>query len=98
MAPLDRRAHPRAHLQLQPGVPGLYEGAEYCPRGKHRPTYDSKMRSLGRAFEQVNSEELTKRFYDWVSPIDDFTHQTVNDANGMADVFRVRVRVRSPIA
>ncbi len=61
-----------------PGIPGLYEGAKYCPTGLYRPTYNSKMRSLGSPFEQVNEEQLIKRVYfliasalDAVSPAED---------------------------
>jgi outer membrane biosynthesis protein TonB len=52
------------------GVAGLYEGARYCPSGMYRPTYDSKMRSLYRPFEQINTEAHVLRIHDWVSPID----------------------------
>jgi hypothetical protein len=52
------------------GVVGLYQGARYCTSGLYRPTYDSKMRSLDRPYEQVNTEQLVKRIYNWVSPID----------------------------
>ncbi|TAK12161.1 MAG: hypothetical protein EPO35_11630 [Acidobacteria bacterium] len=55
------------------GIPGLYEGAKYCPAGLYRPTNDSKMRSLGRPFEQINSEQLILRYYNFVSPIDAVT-------------------------
>ena len=54
-------------------VPGLYEGAKYCPTGVYRPTYNSKMRSLGVPFDQINEEQLVKRTYNWVSPIDSST-------------------------
>ena len=57
-------------LSAQPGVPGLYQGGKYCVVGMYRPTFDSKMRSLGRPFEQINTEQLTKRIYNFVSPID----------------------------
>jgi hypothetical protein len=50
--------------------PGLYESAKYCDTGLFRPTYDSKMRSLNQPFEQINSEQLVKRVYNWASPID----------------------------
>jgi hypothetical protein len=52
------------------GVPGLYEGAGYCDAGLFRPTSASKMRFLGFPYEQVNSEQLIKRVYNLVSPID----------------------------
>ncbi len=53
-----------------PGLPGLYEGARYCDTGLYRPTYNSKMRSLGPPYEQINTEQLVKRVYNWASPID----------------------------
>ena len=55
------------------GLPGLYEEAKYCFTGLYRPTYDSKMRSLDRPFEQINNEQLVKRFYNWAAPIDAIT-------------------------
>ena len=72
------------------GVPGLYAGADYCPQGKYRPTYDSKMRSLDRPFEQINSEALTKHLYDFVSPIDEVVRRTVWDGKSSAEVLTVR--------
>jgi hypothetical protein len=53
-----------------PGLPGLYTGARYCPSGLFRPTFNSKMRSLGQPYEQINAEQLVKRIYNLVSPID----------------------------
>ncbi|GEM_PF-2096391 len=53
-----------------PGVPGLYEGALYCPLGLYRPTYRSKMNALGFPYEQINVEQLIKRIYNFVSPFD----------------------------
>src|SRR5678815_1139409 len=52
------------------GVPGLYEGAVYCDTGLYRPTFGSKMRFLGRPYEQINTEQLIRRIYNFVSPID----------------------------
>jgi hypothetical protein len=52
------------------GVPGLYEGALYCDNGYHRPTFNSKMRSLNRPFEQINTEQHIRRIYNFVSPLD----------------------------
>jgi hypothetical protein len=54
----------------QPGLVGLYEGARYCTTGLYRPTFNSKMRNLGQSFEQVNSEQLVRRIYNTVSPVD----------------------------
>ena len=53
-----------------PGVVSAYEGAMYCDSGLYRPTFDSKMRSLSKPFEQVNTEQLIRRIYNLVSPID----------------------------
>lgn len=63
-------ATPVPTFSTTPGVPGLYQGALYCDSGYYRPTYDSKMRSLNRPFEQINTEQLIKRIYSVVSPID----------------------------
>ena len=52
------------------GVPGLYEGAVYCDAGLYRPTSGSRMRFLGRPYEQINTEQLIRRIYNFVSPID----------------------------
>src|SRR6185503_15749879 len=52
------------------GVPGLYQGAVYCDAGLYRPTFGSKMRFLGRPYEQINTEQLIRRIYNIVSPID----------------------------
>ncbi len=60
------------------GVPGLYEGAVYCDAGLYRPTSGSKMRFLGRPYEQINTEQLIRRIYNFASPIDAF-QPTVTD-------------------
>ncbi|MDE2180605.1 MAG: hypothetical protein KGJ40_07140 [candidate division NC10 bacterium] len=75
------------------GVPGLYEGAKYCDTGLYRPTYNSKMRSLNRPFEQINSEQLVKRVYNWVSPIDasEPSDSTVTLTQGQNQTFMVQV-------
>jgi hypothetical protein len=53
-----------------PGVPGLYEGVGACVIGLFRPTYSSKMRYLDMPFEQINTEQIVKRVYNLVSPLD----------------------------
>ena len=55
------------------GIPGLYQGAKYCDQGLYRPTYNSKMRSLGQPFDAVNAEQHVRRIYNLVSPIDDWS-------------------------
>jgi hypothetical protein len=52
------------------GVPGLYQGPVYCDAGLYRPTFGSRMRFLGRPYEQINTEQLIRRIYNVVSPID----------------------------
>ena len=51
-------------------TPGLYQGGKYCVAGLYRPTYDSKMRSLGRPFGAINTEAHIKRIYNYVTPLD----------------------------
>ena len=52
------------------GVPGLYQGARYCTEGLYRPTFNSRMRSSPRPYEQINEEQFIRSFYGIVSPID----------------------------
>ncbi|MBU2712568.1 M64 family metallopeptidase [Zooshikella harenae] len=56
----------------------VFEGAKYCQRGMYRPTTNSLMRSLGQPFQSVNSEQLIRRVYDYVSPIDSTTPENSN--------------------
>ena len=75
------------------GIPGLYLGAKYCTDGLYRPTFNSKMRSLGVPFEQINSEQLVKRVYNWASPIDSSepADSTVNLVSGQVQTFGVQI-------
>jgi IgA Peptidase M64 len=72
--------------------PGLYEGAKYCDTGLFRPTYNSKMRSLFQPYEQINSEQLVKRAYNFVSPLDSAepTESTIALGDGQSQTFRVK--------
>jgi hypothetical protein len=74
------------------GVPGNYQGAKYCDTDLYRPTFNSKMRALGVAFEQVNAEQLVKRVYNFASPLDgvepDLASVTLKQGESMT--FRVR--------
>jgi hypothetical protein len=63
-------ATPIPTANTSPGIVGVYEGARYCTDGMFRPTFDSKMRTLERPYEQVNTEQLVRRIYNWVSPVD----------------------------
>ena len=73
------------------GVPGAYLGSKYCPTTLYRPTYDSKMRSLGRPYEQINSEQFIRRFYQFARPIDSKspTAASVNLTHGQSQQFTV---------
>ena len=53
-----------------------FEGALHSRYGIYRPTYSSKMRSLGWPFEEVNAEQFIFAFYEYVSLIDDATPQS----------------------
>jgi hypothetical protein len=72
--------------------PGLYEGARYCDTGLWRPTFDSRMRSLFRPFEQINAEQLVKRVYNWASPIDQAepADASLTITDGESRLFRVQ--------
>src|ERR1044072_6919570 len=54
-------------LSTLQGVPGLYEGAVYCDAGLYRPTSGSRIRLLGRPYEPINTEQLIRRIYNFVS-------------------------------
>ncbi|MBN2133619.1 MAG: hypothetical protein JW741_29225, partial [Sedimentisphaerales bacterium] len=58
------------HRWLPEANVDTYEGAMYYPYGIYRPTSSSKMRSLGRPFEQVNAEQFVFSVYRTVQPID----------------------------
>ena len=77
------------------GIPGAYQGARYCATGLYRPTFNSKMRSLGRPFEQVNSEQIVRRVYNFVSPIDSVSPSSTSLAPPAGSV--VEFRVETPI-
>lgn len=63
---------PRTPLPTADGSPaiGAFTGAFYCSSGWYRPTYDSKMRTLGVSFREVNSEALILRIYEIVNLYD----------------------------
>lgn len=58
---------------LDLGNVDTFEGGGYSEQGIYRPTFNSKMRSLNRPFEQVNVEQLVVSAYKSVSPIDEAT-------------------------
>jgi len=89
-------ATPIPTLLTDPGVPGLYEGAKYCSTGLYRPTYASKMRVLGPPFEQINEEQLIKRVYNWVSPLDSSSPSSSDVALVLGDSQDFQVIVPTP--
>jgi len=66
-----------------------FEGAGYYLYGLYRPTYNSKMRSLNRPFEEVNNEQFVFHVYEVVSPIDDATPASVEPLSGCTTFFVV---------
>jgi hypothetical protein len=74
-----------------PGIPGLYEGARYCVSGLYRPTYNSLMRALSRNYEPINTEQLIKRIYNWVSGLEASSpaEANVSLASGETRTFQV---------
>jgi hypothetical protein len=82
---------PLPTFTTEPGLPGLSEGAKYCDNGIFRPTYNSKMRSLDTPFEQINTEQLIKRIYNRVSPLDTSTPSSaiVRLRRGQKQTFKV---------
>ncbi len=77
-----------------PGLPGEYLGAAYCDAFMYRPTYNSKMRSLGFPYEQINAEQLVRRYYSTVvHPIDAAspTAGIVTLAQGASQTFSVTI-------
>jgi hypothetical protein len=61
------------HRWLGSSGVGAYQGAGYHQFGLYRPTVDSKMRSLGRPWDAVNTEQLIVSIYKTVRPIDNAT-------------------------
>ncbi|NOZ40472.1 MAG: PEP-CTERM sorting domain-containing protein [Planctomycetes bacterium] len=51
---------------------GVYEGAHKYETDIYRPSLNSKMRSLNRAFDAVSREKFILDIYDDVDPVDDW--------------------------
>jgi hypothetical protein len=85
-------ATPIPTTTLALATPGLYKGSHHCIDGLYRPTNDSMMRTTGKPFEQVNSEHLIRRFYNFVSPIDAVSPASANlqVRRGQAAAFSVQ--------
>src|SRR4029078_8852415 len=60
---------------------------------RFRATYDSKMRTLGVPYERINEEQLIKRIYNLVAPIDSASPlaSSVTLAPGAEQLFDVSV-------
>ncbi len=71
---------PATDTATNPAVPNLYLGAAYCAN-LYRPTYDSKMRTLGSPWNQINTEQLIARFYKNMLFPDGPPQNTVVNAN-----------------
>lgn len=56
---------------LDLSVVDAFEGGSYHQFGVFRPTFNSKMRSLNRPFQEVNVEQFVMYLYLSVSPVDD---------------------------
>jgi len=59
-----------AHPEM--GAVGAFEGAAYYTYGLYRPSENSKMRSLNRAFDAVGREQLILSMYAFARPLDDW--------------------------
>jgi hypothetical protein len=59
-----------AHPEL--GAVGAYEGGMYAAHGIYRPTNDSKMRTLGVAYNAPSREKVILDIYSHVRPMDSF--------------------------
>ena len=64
-----------------------YEGAMRYEYGIYRPTENSKMRSMYRPFESVNTEQFVINFYKFVSPVDEATAASPKPLPGDTEFF-----------
>jgi hypothetical protein len=81
-----------------PSTPGLYEGGYYCTTGVYRPTYDSKMRSNGKPYDQINTEQLIRRIYEVGVKLPDSaqpTNSSVSVSQGQSKQFSVTFPIGS---
>lgn len=66
-------AHWLGHVDPVLGTVGAYEGGFYAQEGIYRPTENSKMRALGKAFDPIAKEAFVLEFYKHVDPLDAWT-------------------------
>ena len=71
------------------GPVGAFEGGRYFQEGIFRPTDNSKMRSLGRAFDAVSREALILKIYENLDPLDSWTDTADVVTNAALEVLRV---------
>ena len=62
--------------EIYGGMVSTYEGGDLFSEGVFRPSYNSKMRSLGQPFNMPSIEALVVEIYGYVSPIDQVSHQS----------------------
>ncbi len=77
----DKWSHWLGYEQPGIGVIGAYEGARYYDTGLYRPSFDSKMRSLGRPFDAVSREKIILDIYNLVDPLDSWLDNTTTLIN-----------------
>lgn len=64
-----------------------YEGGALYKLGVFRPTLDSKMRNLGRPFQEVNVEQLVMAIYEIVGPVDAATPPSASHLSACREFF-----------
>lgn len=84
-------------LDTTPSTPGLYQGADYCTAGMYRPTYNSKMRSLNQPYDQINEEQMVRKIYTLVTPLESYAPTTSSNSLTMSDTLRFSVSTTQPI-
>jgi hypothetical protein len=84
------------HAWLSLSHIGTFPGSCYT-KNFFRPTENSKMRSLGRSYEEINSEQIIFKIYEKVRPIDSFSPKLKEKIIG-AQVFKVKTMQPSETA
>ncbi len=79
----DKWAHWLGYNQPDIGVIGTYEGGRYYDSGIYRPSDNSKMRNLGQPFDVVSIEQFILKFYEFVDPLDSWSHSDVTLVTGV---------------
>ena len=87
--PNHKWAHWMGYEQAGIGEIGLYEGGRYSAEGIYRPSDNSKMRALGRAFDAVSREQLVLKIYEQLDPLDGWTDTAETVMNAALEVLRI---------